>query len=487
MKRFIDEANKDPKKFVEEFLVNSEEQLRQAQKEFDFFERRKAELTKEYYDHINAGDQATANDVAWDINAIEGRFNDLQRDIAKIKEIEGKISLDNPDFESLFNDPNFMYDRHFEPARATEAYRKMADDPRYHAVDAATEEFTVDDYINRLATQKYYDEGQILDDAKIFEGAEKNREDLRDLLAQTDPKDPLYQQIQDKIDYLTNQMRDDILGNNFSGNMWFNAFHQGNRYNNSTLIGRGFVPGTETSKPVVIAHEMAHGTPLSWPGFNKKAPWYDIFRGYGSQGSKRMGIHPVDEVLSEIDLFEAPPDFVQYKNMKPWYKGDGVNPYPSTVEEIEIAQGMPLLDYKTAAGQLDVTDAIGIGKNKWNDAKEYFVEGSMGNEKVTFLAEVKQAMLDGGYGKRGNFKMKDLESFWKDYVQKSKESSYGWDLRLLEIARPTTRTKKYILKGLNMPGYESGGQVNHELGDELDLTPEQLAELKRQGYTLEKL
>ena len=38
-----------------------------------------------------------------------------------------------------------------------------------------------------------------------------------------------------------------------------------------------------------------------------------------------------------------------------------------------------------------------------------------------------------------------------------------------------------------MPGYESGGQVNHELGDELDLTPEQLAELKRQGYTLEKL
>ena len=486
LKRFIDEANKDPKKFVEEFLVNSEEQLRQAQKEFDFFERRKAELTQKYYDHIKAGDQATANDVARDINFIEGRFNDLQRDIAKIKEIEGKISLDNPDFESLFNDPNFMYDRHFEPARATEAYRKMADDPRYHAVDAATEEFTVDDYINRLATQKYYDESQILNDAKIFEGSEKNRNDLQDLLAQTDPKDPLYQQIQDKIDYLTTQMRDDILGNNFSGNMWFNAFHQGN-HNNSTLIGRGFLPGTETSKPVVMAHEMAHGTPLSWPGFNKKAPWYDIFRGYGSQGSKRMGVHPVDEVLSEIDLFEAPPDFVQYKNMKPWYKGDGVNPYPSTVEEIEIAQGMPLLDYRTAAGQFDVTDAIGIGKNKWNEAKDYFVEGSMGNEKVTFLAEVKQAMLDGGYGKRGNFKMKDLESFWKDYVQKSKESSYGWNLRLLEIARPTTRTKKYILKGLNMPGYESGGQVNHELGDELDLTPEQLAELKRQGYTLEKL
>ena len=486
LKRFIDEANKDPKKFVEEFLVNSEEQLRQAQEELNYLERRKAELTQEYNDYINAGDQAAANNVARDINLMEYRLNDQTRDIAKIKEIEGKISLDNPDFESLFNDPNFMYDRHFEPARATEAYQKMADDPRYHAVDAATEEFTVDDYINRLATQKYYDEGQILNDAKIFEGAEKNREDLRDLLAQTDPKDPLYQQIQDKIDYLTTQMRDDILGNNFSGNMWFNAFHQGNQYN-STLVGRGFVPGTETSRPVVIAHEMAHGTPLSWPGFNKKAPWYDIFRSYGSQGSKRMGIHPVDEVLSEIDLFEAPPDFVQYKNMKPWYKGDGVNPYPSTVEEIEIAQGMPLLDYKTAAGQLDVTDAIGIGKNKWLDAKEYFVEGSMGNEKVTFLAEVKQAMLDGGYGKRGNFKMKDLESFWKDYVQKSKESSYGWNLRLLEIARPTTRTKKYILKGLNMPGYESGGQVNHELGDELDLTPEQLAELKRQGYTLEKL
>lgn len=480
LKRFINEANKDPKKFVEEFLVNSEEQLMQVQKEINYLERRKAELTQEYYDHINAGDQATANDVAWDINAIEGRFNDRTRDIAKIKEIEGKISLDNPDFESLFNDPHFMYDRHFEPARATEAYRKMTDDPRYHAVDAATEEFTVDDYINQLATQKYYDKRQILDDAKIFEGSEKNRNDLQDLLAQTDPKDPLYQQIKDKIDSLTNQMKDDILGNNFSGNMWFNAFHSGNRYNNSTLIGRGFVPGTETSKPVVIAHEMAHGTPLSWPGFNKKAPWYDIFRSYGSQGSKRMGIHPVDEVLSEIDLFEAPPDFVQYKNMKPWYKGDGVNPYPSTVEEIEIGQGMPLLDYRKAAGQLDVTDAIGIGKNEWNEAKDYFVKGSMGNEKVTFLAEVKQAMLDGGYGKRGNFKMKDLESFWKDYVQKSKKSSSGWDLRLLEIARPTTRTKKYMLKGLNMPGYKKGGSIQLELSDD------QIQDYIKQGYVVEE-
>ena len=495
VKRFINEANKDPKKFVEEFLVNSEEQLRQAQKELNYLERRKAELTQEYNDFINAGDQAAANSVAMDINLMEGRLNDRTRDIAKIKEIEGKISVDNPDFESLFNDPHFMYDRHFEPARATEAYRKMADDPRYHAVDAATEEFTVDDYINQLATQTYYDERQILNDAKIFEGSEKNRNDLQDLLAQTDPKDPLYQQIKDKIDSLTQQLHDDILGHTGSGNMWFNAFHSGNRFNNNTLIGRGFVPGTETSKPVVIAHEMAHGTPLSWPGFSKKAPWYDIFRGYGSQGSKsmkvhpsqRMGIHPVDEVLSEIDLFDAPPDFVQYKNMKPWYKGDGVNPYPSTVEEIEIGQGMPLLEYRTAAGQSDVTDAINIGNKEWIDAKDYFVAGSMGNEKVTFLAEVKQAMLDGGYGKRGNFKMKDLESFWKDYVQQSKKSSYGWDLRLLEIARPTTRTKKYMLKGLNMPGYESGGQVNHELGDELDLTPEQLAELKRQGYTLEKL
>jgi hypothetical protein len=38
-----------------------------------------------------------------------------------------------------------------------------------------------------------------------------------------------------------------------------------------------------------------------------------------------------------------------------------------------------------------------------------------------------------------------------------------------------------------MPAYESGGQVDHELGDEVDLTPEQVAELERQGYTLEKL
>jgi len=480
VKRFIDEANKDPKKFVEEFLVNSEQQLMQAQKELNYLERRKAELTQEYDDFINAGDQAAANSVALDINLMEGRLNDRTRDIAKIKEIEGKISVDNPDFESLFNDPHFMYDRHFEPARTTEAYRKMADDPRYHAVDAATEEFTVDDYINQLATQKYYDETQILNDAKIFEGTEKNRNDLQDLLAKTDPKDPLYQQIKDKIDSLTNQLRDDILGHTGSGNTWYNAFHSGNRFNNNTLIGRGFVPGTETSKPVVIAHEMAHGTPVSWPGFSKKAPWYDVFRSYGSQGSKRMGIHPVDEVLSEIDLFDAPPDFVQYKNMKPWYKGDGVNPYPSTVEEIEIGQGMPFLDYKTAAGQLDVTDAIGIGKNKWNDAKDYFVTGSMGNEKVTFLAEVKQAMLDGGYGKRGNFKMKDLESFWKDYVQQSKKSSYGWDLRLLEIARPTTRTKKYMLKGLNMPGYKKGGSIQLELSDD------QIQDYIKQGYVVEE-
>ena len=486
LKRFLNEVKKDPKKFTEEFLVNSENQLIQNQKEFNFFEKKKANLTQEYNDHINAGDQASANIVAKDINRIEVYINDLQRDMNKLKDLEGKISLNNPDFESLFNDVDeFTREYWFEPARSTDTYRKMLKDPRYVPVDNAFKEFTVDDYINHLKEQQYVDEGEILRDAQIYEGLQKNKKDLQDLLGQTDPNDPMYQKIKSRIDNLNKTMQDAIfeVGSN---NVWFNAFHTGN-YGNRSLIGRGFLPGTKTNRPAVIAHEMAHGTPPTWRGFNGEAPWYDVFRSYGSQGSKRMGIHPVDEVLSEIDLFDAPPDFVQYRNIKPWYKGDGVNPFPSTVEEIEIGQGMPLMDYRTAAGQLDVSNAIGTGNKKWFNAKEYFVDGSFGNEKVTFLAEVKQAMLDAGYGKRGNFTMKDLESFWKDYVQKSKQSSYSWDLRLLEIARPTARTKKYILKGLNMPAYESGGQVDHELGDEVDLTPEQLAELERQGYTLEKL
>jgi hypothetical protein len=486
LKRFLNEVKKDPKKFTEEFLVNSENQLMQNQKEFNFFEKKKAALTQDYNDYINAGDQASANIVAKDINLIEGRLNDLQRDMNKLKDLEGKISLNNPDFESLFNDADeFTREYWFEPARSTDTYRKMLKDPRYVPVDNAFKEFTVDDYINHLKEQQYVDEGQILRDAQIYEGHKKNKKDLQDLLAQTDPNDPMYQKIKSRIDSLEKTMQDALfeIGSN---NVWFNAFHTGT-YGNRSLIGRGFLPGTKTNRPAVIAHEMAHGTPPTWTGFNEKAPWYDIFRNYGSQGSKRMGLHPVDEVLSEIDLFDAPPDFVQYNNMKPWYKGDGLNPFPSTVEEVEITQGMPLMDYRNAITQGDVTDAISQGNKKWFDAKEYFVDGSLGNEKVTFLAEVKQAMLDAGYGKRGNFTMKDLESFWKDYVQKSKQSSYGWDLRLLEIARPTARTKKYILKGLNMPAYESGGQVDHELGDEVDLTPEQLAELERQGYTLEKL
>lgn len=494
LKRFLNEAKKDPKKFTEDYLANSEQKLMQNQKETNYFEKRKAELTQDYNDHINAGDQVSANDVASDINLIEGRLNELKLDSQKIKELEAKISVDNPDLESIFNDPDLVFESYFEPARRTDTYQRVLHDPRYQAVDRVTKEFTVDDYINQLKTQRYYDKTQILEDAKIYEGYEKNKKDLQDLLAQTDPNDPLYQDIKDKIEYLKNSMTSDIKGEGAIGNMWFNALHTGHR-GNMNIIGRGFLPGTETNRPAVIAHEMAHGTPRSWRGFNRKAPWYDVFRSYGSQGSKRMGIHPstrmgihpVDEVLSEIDLFDAPPDFIQYRNMKPWYKGDGVNPFPSTVEEIEIGQGMPLMEWQTAASQQDVTDAISQGNKKWLEAKEYFVQGSMGNEKVTFLAEVKQAMLDAGYGKRGNFTMKDLESFWKDYVQKSKQSSYGWDLRLLEIARPTARTKKYILKGLNMPAYESGGQVDHELGDEVDLTPEQVAELERQGYTLEKL
>lgn len=487
--RFLNEANKNPKKFTKQALEAIQPKLEQLYKELPYLEKENQRLLDEFRDLSKAGDQDAADKIGRQSMVAEGDLNDLKHQIQKLEELEKALSVENPNLESIFSSGDFkgayLFEDYQEPIRATNAYKKFSNDPKYIPVDRVAKEFTVDDYINRLRDQKYYSEQKILDDAKIYEGYKKNIKDLEDLLAQTDAASPDYTTIQDQITNLKDLMSKDLLGDGNAGNTWFNAFHDVSK--NETLIGRSFIPATGTTKPLAIAHEMAHGTPRTWRGFNREAPWYDIFRSYGSQGSKRMGIHPVDEVLSEIDLFDAPPDFVQYRNMKPWYKGDGVNPFPSTVEEIEIGQGMPLAEYKSAAGQLDVSDAIDIGNKRWTEAKDYFVQGSLGNEKVTFLAEVKQAMLDAGYGKRGNFTMKDLESFWKDYVQKSKQSSYGWDLRLLEIARPTARTKKYILKGLNMPAYESGGQVDHELGDEVDLTPEQVAELEKQGYTLEKL
>lgn len=487
--RFLNEANKNPKKFTKQALEAIQPKLEEFYKEFQYWEKENQRLLDEFRDISKTGDQDAADQIGRQSMVAEGNYNDLKAQIQKLEELEKALSVENPNLESIFNSGNFngafLIEDYQQPIRATGAYKKFSNDPKYIPVDRVAKEFTVDDYINRLRDQKYYSEQKILTDAKIYEGYKKNIKDLQDLLAQTDAASADYTAIEAQIADLRNLLSKDLLGDGNAGNTWFNAFHDISK--NETLIGRSFVPATETTKPVTIAHEMAHGIPRSWRGFNREAPWYDVFRGYGSQGSKRMGLHPVDEVLSEIDLFDAPPDFVQYRNMKPWYKGDGVNPFPSTVEEIEVGQGMPLAEYKTAAGQLDVSDAIDIGNHRWTEAKDYFIRGSLGNEKVTFLAEVKQAMLDAGYGKRGNFTMKDLESFWKEYVQKSKQSSYGWDLRLLEIARPTPRTKKYILKGLNMPAYESGGQVDHELGDEVDLTPEQVAELERQGYTLEKL
>jgi hypothetical protein len=456
-KRVAEEIEKDPDAFFDDFVRSSMDELSNAQQALKYIE---------------------ADPKRFPVALADEKRLEIQNLIDQQKLV---FATDKKDLASLVMDQEgnaipFLFD---DGMQSTKTFQRLSGriGDEFAIVKPNRDAFTVDDYIKQLENQSYVEAQNILADNQNFETLRLEGMKIRDDLSKMAPNTPGRGNLERKLKRIEDELLNQVKGP--TGNVKYNAFHS--PIDNQTIIGRAFLPQIGENKPLVMAHEMAHGKPQSWTGFNRKAPLKDIFRNYGSQGSWRQGVHPVDKVLSEIDLFDAPPDFTKYRSMRPWYKGDGTNPWPTTAEQIEKGQGMPSLEFSQTTGIADANEALEFSGQEWNKAKDYFVRGSFGNEKVTFMAELKQAMLNSGYGERGKFTMKDLESFWKDYIQSStKGTTTGWDLRLLDIARPTTRTKKYMLKGLNMPGYKKGGSI------QLELSNDQIQDYVNRGYVVEE-
>jgi hypothetical protein len=469
-KRLAEEIKKDPDAFFNDFTKSTNQKITDAQAYIKWYEQ---QIKKQ--PHL-------LNDPTFNFPTVA----DKEAEIASLVEQQRLVwGTDKKDLAYLIIDQEgnatpFFNDigvQSTETKGILSGYSLNPKSEKFTIVKPNRNPYTVDDYIKQLENQSYVEAQNILADNQNFETLRLEAMQIKDDLSKMAPNTPGRGNLERKL----NRIEDDLLNQlkGPTGNVKYNAFHS--PIDNQTIIGRAFLPEIGGNKPLVISHEIAHGVPQSWTGFSKKAPLKDIFRSYGSQGSWRQGVHPVDKVLSEIDLFDAPPDFTKYRSMRPWYKGDGTNPWPTTVEQIEKGQGMPSLEFAETTGIADANEALELSGQEWNKAKNYFIKGSYGNEKVTFMAELKQAMLNSGYGERGKFTMKDLESFWKDYIQSStKGTTTGWDLRLLDIARPTTRTKKYMLKGLNMPGYKKGGSIQLELSDD------QIQDYVKRGYVVEE-
>lgn len=469
-KRMAERIEKDPEAFFNDFTHSTGDRIAHLQRQ------------KKYYEATLQRDptifQRANVDPIREMEQIDAEINNLVEQQRLVWGTDKK-DLATLIIDSEGNATNFFKDSGVATTDLSQTMRGSLSTPEseiYQIVKPHREQFTVDDYIKHLEEQSYIPSEKILEDAANLEELRRKGLEIKNQLATLPPTDPGYNNLKIQLERIEDTL---IESSKMSlGNLKYNAFHA--PHFNETIIGRSFLPQINNERPLVIAHEVAHGTPPTWKGFNKDASIWDWFRNYGNQGRLRQGQHPVDKVLSEIDLFDAPPEFVKYRAMKPWYKGNGTNPWPSTVEQIEMHQGMPSLDLFNQANLGDARDALEFANENWNKAANYFIQGSFGNEKVTFMAELKQAMLNAGYGERGKFTMKDLESFWKNYVQTSSETPAGWDLRILDIARPTARTKKFMLKGLNMPGYKKGGSIQLELSDD------QIQDYIKKGYVVEE-
>jgi len=182
---------------------------------------------------------------------------------------------------------------------------------------------------------------------------------------------------------------------------------------------------------------------------------------------------PVDKVLAEIDLYELGETPAHFKVAK---LNPRVNPdkfIPTTADEI-------------SSSQMIGTDWAGYGQNA-DDAKQYFLVGSGGNEKETFLSELKYQMLEEGYGKRGKFTEQNLNEFFTKYVRGAlTDKSDKVRIRLLDISKPTKNTRERIVKALNMPSaFKEGGTVDYDLGDEVDEAT--MRKLEKQGFVFQKI
>jgi hypothetical protein len=332
---------------------------------------------------------------------------------------------------------------------------------------------TADDYLNSYAEVGYLNEKGILDMAQNIETLKIKRENLvRDLAALDPNTNP------DEINKLRLRIKNieaDIASAD-STNI-FNAFNIPT--DKSVLVGNKFLPGDESRQ--IFAHEIAHTNPETSLNIDRqlKETGAVSYRNIKPKGYvKKNGIEipyqsPIDKVLADIDLL--PPDTYS----QDWY----LQHYNAKVKPKEF---IPQSADEITSSSPIFTES-GMYQKGQGNPRDYFLTGSNGNEKETFLAELKYTMLEQGYGTRGKFTEKDLNNFWMDYVRGSENAkSDRLRLRLLDISDPTKHTRQRIVKALNMPSaYQEGGEIEYDLGDEVDEAT--MRKLEKQGFVFQKI
>lgn len=464
-------------KFAEQAAKNYDEAINTYESELAAAEKKYADLM------ANPGQPGSTwmDDLNWakgDLNSINARLKRLQENKGKVvdyfKNNDPASYNDIPHGfkDAAFGNPTqYSFDPVFDGKKLKEHKNYIPDEPIITDLDV-----TYDDYIKSYEATGYRDQGLILDDHKQVNARQIAYEnELRNLM-QMDPSDPNYQSLLQKVEDYKNYYEGALAGSlNTHGGANYTA-------ENVVEVGNKFLP---SEAKTVLSHEVAHTNPQTklfvadqlknkkYVDWSKAKPTGFVKRKINGQMFEIPYVTPIDKVLAEVDMLSS-------GKMGP---GFNMQHYNTRVKPKEFIASTA---DEVTGSFFSQTDGPFFGPDGVS-AKDYFLTGSNGNEKETFLAELKHYMLEQGYGKRGNFTLNDVNEFWGNYLKTSETAkSDNYRLRILDILDPTKNTRDRIVKALNMPSaMKEGGAVDYELGDTVDEAT--MRKLEKQGFVFQKI
>lgn len=403
----------------------------------------------------------------------EREYARVDKDIERLQTKLNELGLRQDEFNYIKNNDYDITSEYLQSIRDQdqELYYQaiLTDDysPFQHPLATTKEEWvdiqnmTTDNIINYYDKIDYRSTNRLMSDAQSMVTHKPQFEKIKQELAQMDPTHPDYIFVKNEHDFLWRE----TMGYNNSSLPVNNAYY--NPMNNDIAIGHQYMPGKAAGQ--TVAHEIGHAEP--WEVWSDR-PSGKIIR---VDGLEVPYSSPTDKILADITLYDDVPDFIKQEFYKTKLKPKKY--VPQNVDE--LSTGKDPFSYNTLAE---------VRENWDRNGKNYFLYGSNGNEKTTFMVELKHAMMDEGYGTRGAFTDQQLQKFWKDYISKARTGKADRHRqRILDIAIPDDKTRKAIVEALNMPNaFEEGGSVNnYNLGDEVDEAT--MKELEKQGYIFQKI
>jgi len=443
------------KPFVEKTIVNLDKRKDMMTKYLDDLQVKRSEIEQMY------------KPEAW-----ENEYAQIDKDIERLKTGLNELGLRQDEFNYIKNnnyDITPEYLQSIKDQDQTLYYQAVLVDEYspYNNPLASTSEKVLDiqnmspdniiDYYNKIS---YKPTEKLVDDAQFMIDSKQKFEKIKTKLMQIDSTHPNYIDLQNEYNILWWDMLGYHNTNLPINNAWYS------RIDNDIAMGHQFLPDAAGQ---TVAHEIGHADPwFEWADNATKT----FTR---SDGLEVPYLTPIDKILADITIYDDVPDFMKQEFYKTKLKPKKY--VPQSIDELT-----------TGANTFSSTNFNDI-RDTWNrNAKNYFLHGSGGNEKTTFMAELKQAMMKEGYGTRGTFTDKQLQKFWKDYISKARTGKADRQRqRILDIAIPDDKTRKSIVEALNMPGaFKEGGSVtNYDLGDEVDEAT--MNKLIKLGYTFQKI